>query len=163
MWPFCLLGVSVACLLQVRVLPMRSTVPTANPPPVCKDKKTIISVTYRHCLTLNQNEVDQILLPLLSLPVWFFLQQALWPFMVGKSQMLLITVMTALLYSGVPLSHDNELNSRTLKLKLLSGIKYLYISLCTRVFSTATCHEWTHKSQEVDIWRNVFINMSKFH
>ena len=35
---------------------MRSTVPTANPPPVCEDKKKISVTYYGHCLTLNQRE-----------------------------------------------------------------------------------------------------------
>ncbi len=58
---------------------MRSTVPTANPPPVCEDKKkTIISVTdYTLSLTfsysINVNHLEppfgQLLLPSLSPPV----------------------------------------------------------------------------------------------
>lgn len=86
-------------------LPMRSTVPTANPPPVCEGKKTTIihlffliisHVTrWRHFHTVIQCEALELLLSSFSLV------------MVGKSQVLLITVRMAPFYSKVPVCYDS--------------------------------------------------------
>lgn len=61
--------------------------------------------------------------------------------LVGKVKVLLTTLMMALFYSRVPVSHDSE---STTKLKQLNGIQPWFMLLCTPVFVFFTTMTYKH-------------------